>query len=170
MWICIYSSYLYGEWLSFFSYFSYLIFFICASNMKNSCHIWCIHRATISTLLKIVGLFCKRALQKRLYSAKETYNFKEPTNRSPTYDRTTYEWYHLWVVSYLIEPLMGAVILNVITEPLMTKPLMSGTTYEWCQIWCHHRTTYDRTTYEWCCHIWCHHSGAILPLMRWGYD
>jgi len=38
--------------------------------------------ATISTLLKIIGLFCKRALQNRLYSAKETYNFKEPTNRS----------------------------------------------------------------------------------------
>ena len=38
--------------------------------------------ATISRLLKLTGLFCKRALQKRLYSAKETYNFKEPTNRS----------------------------------------------------------------------------------------
>jgi len=38
--------------------------------------------ASISRLLKIIGLSCKRALQKRLYSAKETYNFKEPTNRS----------------------------------------------------------------------------------------
>jgi len=38
--------------------------------------------ATISRLLKIIGLFCKRALYKRRYSAKETYNFKEPTNRS----------------------------------------------------------------------------------------
>jgi len=38
--------------------------------------------ATISRLLKIIGLFCKRALYKRLYSAKETYNVKEPTNRS----------------------------------------------------------------------------------------
>jgi len=38
--------------------------------------------ATISRLLKIIGLFYKRALQKRLYSAKETYNFEEPTNRS----------------------------------------------------------------------------------------
>ena len=28
----------------------------------------------------MIGLFCKRALQKRRYSAKETYNFKEPTN------------------------------------------------------------------------------------------
>jgi len=31
---------------------------------------------------KIIGLFCKRALQKRRYSAKETYQFEEPTNRS----------------------------------------------------------------------------------------
>jgi len=38
--------------------------------------------ATLSWLLNIIGLFCKRALQKRLYSAKETYNFEEPTNRS----------------------------------------------------------------------------------------
>ena len=37
---------------------------------------------TCSTLLKIISLFCKRALWKRRYSAKETYNFKEPTNRS----------------------------------------------------------------------------------------
>jgi len=38
--------------------------------------------ATISRLLKIIGFFCKRDLKKRLYSAKETYNFKEPTSRS----------------------------------------------------------------------------------------
>ena len=38
--------------------------------------------ASISRLLKIKGLACKRAPQKRRYSAKETYNFKEPTNRS----------------------------------------------------------------------------------------
>jgi len=38
--------------------------------------------ASISRLLKIIGLFCKRAQQKRLYSSIETYNLKEPTNRS----------------------------------------------------------------------------------------
>jgi len=49
--------------------------------------------ATISRLLKMIGLFCrtsslfkvsfcKRAQEKRLYSAKETCNFVEPTNRS----------------------------------------------------------------------------------------
>ena len=37
---------------------------------------------SISRLLKIIGLFCKRALQKRLYSAKETYNFKDPITQS----------------------------------------------------------------------------------------
>jgi len=36
--------------------------------------------ATISRLLKTTGLFCKIALWKRRYSAKETYNFKEPTH------------------------------------------------------------------------------------------
>jgi len=30
----------------------------------------------------MIGLFCKRALWQRRHSAKETYNFKEPTNRS----------------------------------------------------------------------------------------
>ena len=39
--------------------------------------------ATTSSLLKITSLFCKRALWKRRYSAKETCNFKEPTNGSP---------------------------------------------------------------------------------------
>ena len=38
--------------------------------------------ATVSRLLQIIGLCCKRALLKRWYSAKETYDFKEPTNRS----------------------------------------------------------------------------------------
>ena len=40
--------------------------------------------ATISRLLTNICCFCKRALYQRLYSAKETYNFKEPTNRSYT--------------------------------------------------------------------------------------
>ena len=39
--------------------------------------------APISRLLESIGLFCKRTLPKRLYSANETYNFKEPTNHSP---------------------------------------------------------------------------------------
>ena len=38
--------------------------------------------ATISRLLKIIGLVCKRALWKRRDSAKETYIFKAGTHRS----------------------------------------------------------------------------------------
>jgi len=48
-------------------------------------HIW---MATISRLLKIIGLFCKRALEKTLHSPIETCNFKEPTNRSHPVPRT----------------------------------------------------------------------------------
>ena len=46
--------------------------------------------ASTSRLLKIISLFCKRALQKRRYSAKETCNFKEPTNRSHHLHRHTH--------------------------------------------------------------------------------
>ena len=38
--------------------------------------------ASVSSIDQIIGLFCKRALQKRLYSAKDTYNLNTPTNRS----------------------------------------------------------------------------------------
>jgi len=38
--------------------------------------------ATISRLLNIIGLFCKKALSKSLYSAKETHNFEEHTTCS----------------------------------------------------------------------------------------
>jgi len=38
--------------------------------------------ASISRLLQMIGFFCKRALLKRRYSAKEMYDFKEPTHRS----------------------------------------------------------------------------------------
>ena len=45
-------------------------------------HSWDYGVATISRLLKIIGLLSKKALQKRLRSAKETYNFKKPTSRT----------------------------------------------------------------------------------------
>jgi len=38
--------------------------------------------ATMSSLLQIIRLFCKRASLKRIYSAKETYDLKEPTKCS----------------------------------------------------------------------------------------
>jgi len=38
--------------------------------------------ASVSRIDKIIGLFCKRALDKRQYPAKETYNLIDPTDRS----------------------------------------------------------------------------------------
>jgi len=38
--------------------------------------------ASVSRIDKIIGLFCKRAVYKGLYSAKETCNLIDPTNRS----------------------------------------------------------------------------------------
>jgi len=38
--------------------------------------------ATIRRLLKILGLFCRISSLLKGSFAKETYNFKEPTNRS----------------------------------------------------------------------------------------
>jgi len=38
--------------------------------------------ASASRIDNIIGLFCKRAIQKRQYSAKETYNLIDPTDRS----------------------------------------------------------------------------------------
>ena len=53
--------------------------------------------ATTSRLLKMIGLFCKRALEKRWYSAKEKPNFKEPINRNHpiagTISGQKVEWY-----------------------------------------------------------------------------
>ena len=42
----------------------------------------CYGVATISRMLKNIGLFCKRDLQKRPIFCKETYIFKHPTTRS----------------------------------------------------------------------------------------
>jgi len=44
-------------------------------------HVW-YGVATISRMLKNIGLFCKRDLQKRPIFCKETYVFKHPTHRS----------------------------------------------------------------------------------------
>jgi len=55
---------------------------ICAFTYTHIVDGGCYGVATIGRLLKIISLFCKRALSKRQYSAKETYDFKEPTTCS----------------------------------------------------------------------------------------
>jgi len=52
-----------------------------------------VHMCTpIGRLLKIISLFCNRALQKRRYSAKETCSFKAPTHRSQRIRHVTYAY------------------------------------------------------------------------------
>jgi len=48
--------------------------------------------ASISRLLKIIGVFCNRSILLQGSFAKETYNFKEPTHRShPTVKTRVYK-------------------------------------------------------------------------------
>jgi len=49
--------------------------------------------ASVSRIDKIIGLLCKRALYKRRYSAKETYNFIDPTDRSYPIVRVFVDFY-----------------------------------------------------------------------------
>ena len=46
---------------------------------SHSCHTWIQYD---KSFLSYIGLFCKRALWKRRYSAKETYNFHDLTARN----------------------------------------------------------------------------------------
>jgi len=60
-------------------------------DMTLLCMTWlfCYGVALVSRIYKIIGLFCQRALLKRRYSAEETYNFIDPTDRShPTVKST----------------------------------------------------------------------------------
>ena len=55
---------------------------MCDRSQSYVCHDALYGVATMSRLLKIIGLFCNRALLKRWYSAKETYDFMEATTCS----------------------------------------------------------------------------------------
>ena len=54
----------------------------CTMNRVASWHSICYGVASVSRIDKNIGLFCKRDLYERLYSAKETYDLIDPTNRS----------------------------------------------------------------------------------------
>jgi len=69
--------------------------------------------ATISRLLKIIRLICKRALLKRLYSAIETYNVKEPTTRSHPIPSYHFTFLFKVAVSCSERRLDGGIAVNV---------------------------------------------------------
>ena len=60
----------------------HLCVYICEYMYMCACECRYYGVATISRMLKNIGLFCKRDLQKRPIFCKETYIFKHPTNRS----------------------------------------------------------------------------------------
>ena len=60
--------------------------FRCGSLLSNAYGV-----ALVSSIDKMIGLFCKRALWKRQYSAKETYNLIDPTDCS----------HPIWVCCYM---------------------------------------------------------------------
>ena len=61
--------------------------------------------ASVSRIDQIICLFCKRALQKRQYSAKETYNSIDPTNRIHPIETTRHTTLHYTYISVLVSVL-----------------------------------------------------------------
>jgi len=57
--------------------------------------------ATISRMLKNIGLFCKRDLQKRPIFCKETYIFKHPTHRSHPISPYIYIHTYIYIGMYI---------------------------------------------------------------------
>jgi len=71
------------------------------SRVYNDCIRNSVHRYCTSDW--IIGLFCKRALYKRLYSAKETCNLIDPTNRSHPIVGEKISWYGVATMSRLLK-------------------------------------------------------------------
>jgi len=75
----IHESFMTHSWLIHDSFMTHS----CVIHVSFICHscVW-YGVALVSRIDKMIGLFCKRALQKRRYSAKVTYNLIDPTDRS----------------------------------------------------------------------------------------
>ena len=75
-----------------------------------------------SKLLKIIGFFCKRALQKRLYSAKEAHIFKEPTSHS--HPIRVIVWYEVATISRLLKLYVSFAEYRLFYRALLQKRLI----------------------------------------------
>jgi len=157
-----------------------------ATHMNESCYTyeWVMPRiwmsrgiATMSRLLLIIGLFCQRALQKRLYSAKETYNFKEPNNHSHpicrTYQRLCVT--HLRRVSHISSHVTHMnkschtreeVMENTIILLAMPKS-MSFSESHICMSHISRRMSHDTHLNEWMSHVThLHHTSICLAMPK----
>ena len=81
--------------------------------------------ASVSTIIKNISLFCKRALSKRCYSAKKTYSLINPTDRS----HPTCIWYKTHYKALLQKrPIMESIWLTVATPYVsVTRPTSMST-------------------------------------------
>jgi len=92
--------------------------------------------ASMSRLLQIIGLFCKRAVLKRRYSAKKTYNFKEPNNRSHPIVPHPCVWHDSFIcgTGLLLWLMFGSPIFNC-RRPCMVIHLFTCSYHEHMIIW-----------------------------------
>jgi len=67
------------DWVSHVCLMNVCYWDMCVTHVRLPCLLWV---ALVSRIDKIIGLFCKTGRWKRRYSAKETYNFIDPTDRS----------------------------------------------------------------------------------------
>jgi len=118
MFICMYSS------IYIHMYIIYLYIYICILHSHTCLYLYGV--ATTSRLLIITGLFCERALIKRWYSAKETYNFKEPTNRSHpiSFFASSYSAIYASFLCYIR-------LFSLLYTPLFSPPLLFSTKNNW---------------------------------------
>jgi len=73
--------------------------------------------ATISRLLKSIRLFCKRAQEKRQFSAKEPKKrddmfAKEPYKRDDMFAKEPYERDDMWLYSHVMRPHHMRILLD----------------------------------------------------------
>ena len=114
--LCVYphdGQYIYTYKLVFVCMYIHTHMYVYLHDRKSLRHFARYGVATISRLLKITGLFCKKDLQKRQYFAKETYDLKEVTKlRHPIcvyayihaykYPHKRTQMFTLWVMCWLI--------------------------------------------------------------------
>jgi len=94
------------------SIYVFIYLFVYVSHLCDMMHSYVWHDASICATRRINmrrGHFCKRALQKRRYSAKMTYNFIEPTNRSHPIPRSASWLVHLCDVTHSYHSFIWAV-------------------------------------------------------------
>jgi len=77
---------------------------------------------TISRLPKMIGLFCRMSSLLKVSFAKETYDFKEPTNRSHPMINWIYIYSLLHLVSFAKEPYIRDHILQ--KRPVILRSLL----------------------------------------------